>query len=74
MSSMPTDAVLVAGAHRLDVLAAESGVPTFRLARRLLQLADDPAACARWPVELGRVRRLREARRQARSRRLEVHR
>lgn len=66
--TMPTDEQIVAHAGRLRLLAAETGASEVLLARRLLQLADDPAAVARWPVELGRVSRLREARRQARSR------
>ena len=70
---MPDDAAIVAHADDLRRLSAETRVPDVLLAKRLLEMARDPAALERWPVQLGRVARLAERRRRARSRRLVVH-
>lgn len=58
-------AILAAGDLRR--LAAATGVPGWRLARRLLELLADPAAAARWPTHVARHRRLVEHRQSARA-------
>lgn len=42
------------------VLAQDLGISTTRLAQRALRLADSPEAEAAYPVEVHRLRRLRE--------------
>lgn len=48
------------------VLAQDLGISTTRLAQRVLRLLDDPAAERAFPVQVHRLRRVREARRHGR--------
>ena len=45
------------------ILAQDLGISTTRLAQRALRLADSPEAEQAYPVEVHRLRRLREQRR-----------
>lgn len=46
-----------------DFLAAELGITPTALHQRINRAIDDPAVHAMFPVEVGRLRRLREQRR-----------
>ena len=55
------------GRQSRDFAAAELGMTPTRLAQTVNRLIDDPAVHARFPVEVARLRRLRDQGRRRRS-------